>query len=129
MIESEVPPLRITRSRRPAHIRVLFSTLYLLATLLAGLAHVRDCCAVVEAQAGCDDPGAHWASHRQAPEVSAEHDHDCWLCQSRAPHQPWALASPEPPAILGRLEHEGAPAPRPLLGLAAHRTRGPPVLG
>ncbi len=121
--------MRILRGDRPASIRLMFSTLYLLATLLAGLVHVRDCCAVVEAQAGCEDSGAHWASHQQAPDLSAEHDHDCVLCQSRAVHQPWEAASSEQPTILGRAEREVVPPPHPLRRVDSDRTRGPPELG
>jgi hypothetical protein len=125
----EVLTLRIMRGQRPATIRLMFGTLYLLATLLAGLVHVRDCCAVVEAQAGCCDPGAHWASHRQAPDLSAEHDHDCVLCQSRAVHHPWEFAGTEQPVARGQADREDLPPPHPLTRLDSSRTRGPPELG
>lgn len=125
----EVWTLRIVRGDGPASVRLMLGTLYLLATMLAGLVHVRDCCAVVEAQSGCDDPGAHWASHQQAPDLSAEHDHDCVLCQSRAVHQPWEIAVAERPTARGRTDREAIPPTHPRYRLESSRPRGPPELG
>jgi hypothetical protein len=122
-------PLRIALHKRPGRGRLLLGSLYLLATLVAGLVHVRDCCATVEALAGCDDPGAHWAAHNAAPDLSAEHDHLCSLCGGRAVHEPWAVAGPERPGVLGRIESEATPPARPRGRCAAHPTRGPPELG
>jgi hypothetical protein len=121
--------LRPAPRQEPARARLLLGSLYLVATLVAGLVHVSDCCAAMEAQSGCDDPGAHWAAHRQAPDLSAEHDHLCSLCGGRAVHEPWTVASTERPGAVGRVESEAAPGARPRGRRAAHPTRGPPRLG
>lgn len=101
---------------------------HLAATLAAPAAHRHGPSShgVPQAQSGCDDPGAHWAAHTGAPDLSHPDD-PCPACQLRA-ESPLAF---EAGPILRIAEASSAPMPEPTpaprIGRGSITLRGPPI--
>jgi hypothetical protein len=100
---------------------------YLAATLAAQVAHHHGPTghALPHAQAGCDDPGVHWAAHTDTPDLSQPAD-ACGACHFRAAPSYVPEAGPPTPARIVQAMIEPAAADGPARPYLPISSRGPP---
>ncbi len=84
---------RTGRGRRHGALGLV--VLYAFATILAQAAHRHhtDDDQIPVREAGCDDPGSHWAGHTHTPDLSQPSE-ACPACQQRAEQQLWLQSPP-----------------------------------